>query len=124
MPASADQVRAALAASGGNVTLTAKSLGLARQNLYKRLAGLGLNPGQYRATVPAAPTTPRPLRPPRPLKLARSFHLRADLIRALEDACLDLPAVLRERLSPSQVLERFMDDGFAAWLAAKMEPKS
>lgn len=121
MRASAEQVRAALATSSGNVARAAVALGIARNNLYKRLAALGLTPDVYRAAA-AASASPRQAvsriqRPPRPLKVARSFHLRADLVRALDDACLDLPAILRQRVSPSQVLERFMDDGFSDWLA-------
>lgn len=118
MPASADQVRAALAASGGNVSDAAESLGIARKNLYVRLAALGVSPDDYRAGAPIV-TRPRAQRPgpPRPVRVSRSFYLRPDQARAIDDACLDLPAVLRERLSPSQVLERFMDDGFAEWVA-------
>jgi hypothetical protein len=46
--------------------------------------------------------------------------LRPDQIKALDDACLDLPAVLREKMSPSKVLERLLDDCFAGWMAGKL----
>lgn len=125
MPASAEQVRAALAASGGNVSRAAAALGMARNNLYKRLAALELDLTPYRraaAAVAAAPRTvapppPRPARVARPVRTSRSFYLRADQVQALEAASFDLTPVLRVRLSPSDVMGRFIDEAFAEWLA-------
>ena len=59
---------------------------------------------------------------PKQLRLSRSVYLRPDQVKALDDACLDLPAVLREKLSPSKVLERFIDDCFPGWLARVKAP--
>jgi len=58
---------------------------------------------------------------PKQLRLSRSVYLRPDQVKALDDACLDLPAVLREKLSPSKVLERFIDDCWVTWLRSKLD---
>jgi len=57
---------------------------------------------------------------PKQLRLSRSVYLRPDQVRALDDACLDLPRILREKMSPSKVLERFIDDCFPGWLESKL----
>lgn len=153
----------------GNVARTAVVLGLARNNLYKRLASLGIDPIDYRGnSALRALATPRALATqstasastregsegnrsaplsstviltgppggailtrvtstataieegtterPKRLRMTRSFYLRPDQVKAIDDACLDLPAVLREQMSPSKVMERFHDDCFADWL--------
>jgi hypothetical protein len=166
-----DQIRAALLACEGKVAQAAKRLGVARNNLYKRLANSGISPDEFRggagrsdsatpsatsapateaapstgghagatATAPVpvsrlaifpAPSDPRSLRrvegapstadDMRALRLSRTFYLRPDQVKALNDACLDLPGVLREKLSPSKVLEKFIDDCFADWLRSKL----
>jgi hypothetical protein len=58
------------------------------------------------------------------LRLSRSVYLRPDQIKALDEACLDLPRVLREKLSPSKVLEKFLDDCFEGWIASKLDQGS
>lgn len=119
---SAEQIRSALAECHGNMLATADRLGMARQTLYKRVTALGLDPSQHRIAVQAS--APRPARPSRrSLRVVRGFSLRPDQLKALEDARFDLPAVLRVRFSPSSVLERFIDDAFAAWLQAKLGTK-
>lgn len=170
MKVTAEQIRAALKMSGGNVARTAIVLGLARNNLYKRLAHLGIDPMDYRGnTAPVAPATRRaPTAPtraenkptarteatddaplsgtviltvppsgatlarvtntaaaaveeeaerPKRLRVSRTFYLRPDQVKAIEDACLDLPAVLREQMSPSKVVERYLDWGYERFLA-------
>lgn len=173
------QIRAAMEQCEGCVAKAAVILGLARPNLYKRLAKLGIDPNDYRrrrgntvASAQATPTvtatqaarataartgseesggvahsSPVILTPKAPgrivthvtsassvatassdvdeqpkklLRMTRSFYLRPDQVKAIDDACLDLPAVLREQMSPSKVMERFMDDCFAGWLARAM----
>ena len=163
-----EQIREALSACDGKVARAARVLGLARNNLYKRLASTGISPDEFRGNsaraasvsgdahaaecaplgnltavgtrVPVsrpaifpAPARPRTFHavstepmslPPdgtKQLRLSRSVYLRPDQIKALDDACLDLPRVLREKLSPSKVLERFLDDCFGGWLASKLE---
>jgi hypothetical protein len=116
---SIDQIQAALEASAGDVSKAARSLGLARNNLYKRMASCGLSPATYREApgrqpLPAPAPAPQAARREAPRR-SRSFYLRPALLRALDEACLDLTPVLRERLSPSKVLERFLEDRFAEW---------
>ena len=165
-----EQIREALALSSGRVARAARVLGIARNNLYKRLANSGISPDEFRGNsatglgatadahatrgaasgatgaaveqtgpVPVLRTAifhrgrrePRLVRvdsaaddqgrgEPKQLRLSRSVYLRPDQIRALDDACLDLPGVLREKLSPSKVLERFIDDCFGSWLGSKL----
>jgi hypothetical protein len=163
-----EQIREALSACDGRVARAARVLGIARNNLYKRLASSGISPDEYRdntaararvsddahatrgadfnggetqtdASAPApvfrAAIFPRGRRTPtlahvntaapdssepKQLRLSRSVYLRPDQIKALDDACLDLPRVLREKLSPSKVLERFIDDCFGEWIGSKL----
>jgi len=61
---------------------------------------------------------------PKTLRVARSVYLRPEQVKALDDACLDLPRVLREKLSPSKVLEKFMDERFEEWIKAKLATKA
>lgn len=170
-----DQIREALNACNGNMVRAARVLGLARNNLYKRLANSGIRPGDFRGnsappvtataaahatcgaakhgpTGLAAPVAPVPvsrsaiypgaavartfhhvssaaMNPPPPeepkqLRLSRSIYLRPEQIRALDDACLDLPRVLREKLSPSKVLEKFIDERFEEWLGSKLSQEN
>jgi hypothetical protein len=51
------------------------------------------------------------------LRRAKSIYLRPEQWRWLDDACLDLPAVLREPMSPSKVLERIVDAVGRRWVA-------
>ena len=121
-PLSFEEIREALSACDGRVSRAARLLGIARNNLYKRLASAGINPDEYRAARSAArpaPTAPA-VRPARPLRKSRTVYLRPDQVRLIDDACLDLPAALREKVSPSRVLELLMDDCFAGWLASKL----
>lgn len=170
MKVTGPQVRAAMKLSGGNVTKAAEVLGIARNNLYKRLMSLEIDPAEFRGnsdTVP--PETPGAIRdafpgeagaaafsgsahrapvsslpssvhgrrartfplvmpnqatatiepPPAPQRLrpARTIYLRREQFQALDDACFDLAAALRERFSLSKVMERFIDERFADWLA-------
>lgn len=180
MRVTADQIRAALKACGGNIAQAAVILGIARNNLYKRLSSLNLNPDDYRSgagnVTHGAPVTadahaagaevsaPRvnanagasrapqsfsailpgshgtriltrvnhvaaadapEIEGPKRLRQSRSFYFRPDHVQAIEEACLDLPAILREPMSPSKVMERFLDDCFKGWLARmkKQPPK-
>jgi hypothetical protein len=120
MRRSLDDIRAALEATGGQVAPAARSLGLARNNLYKRIAGSGVDLAELRRSPGPRPAQERPASEAAALRVARSVYLRPDQITALDEACLDLPAVLREKMSPSKVLERFMDDCFAGWMAGKL----
>jgi two-component system nitrogen regulation response regulator NtrX len=43
-------ILAALAACDGNISRTAEALGLERSNLYKKMRGLGIAPGQREET--------------------------------------------------------------------------
>ena len=178
------QIKEALTVCQGNVSRAAAILGLARNNLYKRLSGLGMNPETYRPTKGNSDTSTRgatvaPLdtsragatgtdvhnstasststdanpvaammggaiyasgKAPRRLrgmdvaagivdseapkgkavpKLARTFYLRPEQVRMIEEALFELYPVLRDRdLSPSKVVERFVDDCFEPWLKA------
>lgn len=161
------QIEEAMKATTGNVLRAARILGLARNNLYKRMANLGMSPESYRgntfggasmadgahaagsdgvlhATSAAKPdsvsgtaiftSSARVRKFPgvstaipasedaKPLRVSRSIYLRPDQIKALDDACLDLAPVLREKLSPSKVLERYLDSGFAEWVGALQRP--
>jgi hypothetical protein len=53
MRRSLDDIRAALAATGGRVAPAARTLGVARNNLYKRIAGSGVNLSEFRGRRPA-----------------------------------------------------------------------
>ena len=164
----------------GNVARTAEVLGLARNNLYKRLASLGIDPDTFRirrgnsapaalaalavtlapeatgaasrreraespsalvsssvtltgrargailspvANTSSAVAEQGPAEIPKArLRMSRSYYLRPDQVKAIDDACLDLPAVLREQMSPSKVVERFMDWGFDRFLAEVKDP--
>jgi hypothetical protein len=59
---------------------------------------------------------------PKRLRQSRSFYFRPDHVAAIEDACLDLPAILREPMSPSKVMEKFLDECFAGWLERTKAP--
>lgn len=176
MKVTVEQIREALKVCDGCVSRTARVLGIARNNLYKRLASLEMDPHDYRprregdrvamssvtapaplrGVAPAVPPSRRTKRAPissnaiypsahgapnllpvdserataamaiedeqdvarrSPLRIARNIYLRPEQVKALEEACFDLAPILREKLSPSKVVERFMDDGFADWLA-------
>jgi hypothetical protein len=165
-----EQIREALRVTGGQIAPAARILGLARNNLYKRLANNKMSPDSFRGnSATSAPATPTDTRaretphvessevasgvsksqsaifpphrrarnfphvssaltsPPQPeepklLRVSRTIYLRPDQAQALDDACLDLPGVLREKLSPSKLIEKFMDDCFATWIASKLEP--
>ena len=167
-----EQIREALRVTGGQIAPAARILGLARNNLYKRLANNKMSPDSFRGnsarSAPATPTVtraaetpsadagevasrvsnsrsaifptpararnfphvssalttpPQPAEEPKLLRVSRTIYLRPDQAQALDDACLDLPGVLREKLSPSKLIEKFMDDCFAGWIAGKLEPK-
>lgn len=77
-------------------------------------------PRTFRSVNATAPVTDDSQKPQ--LRLSRSVYLRPEQFKALDDACLDLPRVLREKLSPSKVMEKFLDDCFGEWLEAKLSP--
>lgn len=171
MKATPAQIHAALKECQGCVKRASVILGMARPNLYNRMARLGIRPETYRpakddiaevsritpgvtsvgstapterrqrgkpvadssvssgqrasaartfapvsaergsaATMEAAPE-------PKALRISRSYYLRPDQVKKIDDACLDLPPVIREKMSPSKVVERFMDDRFDDWVA-------
>jgi hypothetical protein len=65
--------------------------------------------------------TPRVLTSPAGrIRQSCTVYLRPEQLKALTEASFDLAPILRERLSPSKVLERYIDDGFAGWLRTKL----
>lgn len=162
------QVEQALAASAGRISRAAVTLGIARNNLYKRMSSLGISADTYRKgtsahgataaldsgeagmSVPSnvgerASVSTNAIYPTRigerkfrgmrstaeatePVEEAgrvprasRSLYLRPEQFKALDDASIDLPAVLREKLSPSKVMEMFMDECFTGWLTRALK---
>ena len=118
---SATQVQEALAASHGNISEAAAVLGIARNNLYKRIMTLGVDLEALRRSAPPRrpSATPRPSAPkrPGPRRQLCSLYLRPEQFKALTEASFDLTPILRERLSLSKVLEMFMDAAFAGWVS-------
>lgn len=173
MKVTGPQIRAAMKMACGNVSRAAEVLGIARNNLYKRLTALGIDPQEYRdnsvtphgeapavtpgnsgevtdrptlsalrtrASVSSLPSSVRGRRartfpfvnnataaaePPviqKKLRQAKTIYLRPDQFRAVDDACFDLAAALREKFSPSKVFEQFFDDCWKGWLKEKLAP--
>ncbi len=163
-----EQIKAAMEATKGNVSASARVLGMARNNLYKRCVSSNIDPRSYRDNTPqgngvtgaahsvrvtggrqgssrakvvhlstAAPnaiyqkgsgrrsladmsSAAAPTEEPKALRAARTVYFRPDHLRLLDDACLDLPAVLRERVSFSRVLEMLLDERGVDWLKEKL----
>jgi hypothetical protein len=82
----------------------------------------GRRRGRILSRVPPTAAEAETVEQPKRLRMTRSFYLRPDQAKAIEDACLDLPAILREPMSPSKVMERFIDDCFADWLSRVKAP--
>jgi hypothetical protein len=57
---------------------------------------------------------------PKALRVSRTVYFRPDHARLLDDACLDLPAVLRERVSLSKIIEMVIDERGIDWLKEKL----
>jgi hypothetical protein len=84
---------------------------LSRSAIYRSRSRVRKFPSMSTAAPSVAPPEEA-----KPLRISRSVYLRPDQIKALDDACLDLAPILREKLSPSKVLERFIDRHFAGFL--------
>lgn len=114
-------LREAVAAAGGNISGAARAVGIAKGSLYKRLHAAGINAdtlAELREGRPAA--KPRP----RPLDLRRVAYVRPKHLHALREASFDLMAVLRRQMSTADVLELFIEEAFASWLAGRLERKA
>lgn len=163
-----EQIREALKLTKGGISAAARVLGIARNNLYKRLSSSNIDPNDFRGNTPegdkvataahavtgaAAGKSLGRVKPahvsvpaifprgvdarsfpvmgsaanateePKTLRQSRSMYLRPDQVHAINEASLDLPHVLREKLSPSRILEMFIDDRFAQWLEEKLQSK-
>lgn len=185
----AQQLLRVFAALNGDVAKTARAVGIHRNNVYKRLIAMGVNPDDYRLeggtvapgghrvaedgtglqpSAVTAPTqhvaaheperaasdsraansasaiyrgkvvrhtfgdvstaTPTETVTAEPdvkaaLKKPKSFYLRPEQIEQVEDSVIDLGFALRiKKLSPSQVLELFIDECFSPWLREKSKP--
>ena len=165
------QIEAALKAVKGNVKEASIVLGIARKNLYNRMASLGIDPDFYRGDVtpsvtgtdgvtqdkaprvtqpsdsgraggsvsvfsrktddtlsrrrgarrlhgmPSAAVDEAPVETGKKLRQARTLYLAPEIWREIDDACFDLAAALREKMSPSKVTEKFFTDDFRPWVA-------
>ena len=96
------RITEAIAASHGNVTHAAEALGMARKNLYERMAGMGI-----------LPSTSRP-GPRLPVRIPPE---QAELLR---QASFDLQAKRRTEMTGSDVLAEFIAEAFGPWLESKL----
>lgn len=99
---SGEQIKEALRATGGNMSAAAARVGIARNNFYKRVAGLGVDLGESRGTG------------------LRSVRLSAAIFAQLREAKYDLQHRLRLDLDESAVLTMFAQEAFAGWLEQKL----
>lgn len=113
---SVTQIRETLEATGGNVQAAAARLGVARNNLYKRIINNGLS--RELANVRQASKAGRAEAAPAPHP--RSIRVSPALYSRLREAKFDLQAKLRQELDEADVLEAFVGEAFEEWLAEKL----
>jgi hypothetical protein len=95
-------IKEALRSTGGNVTAAAARVGMAPNNLRKRLPGLGEDLGAFREAR------------------SRSLRVSAETFSRLREAKFDLQHQRRRELDEADVLALFVEDAFAGWLEAKL----
>lgn len=99
-----ERIREAITKAGGNVTAAAADVGMARQNIRRRLEDLGV--GHAELT--------------RLRGQQRSVRVSGELFAKLREAKFDLQQRLRRELDEGAVLEMFAET-FDRWLAGKLE---
>lgn len=114
---SVGQIHEALSAARGNVSQAADRLGIARNNLYKRALNNGIDPNAFRPTRVAPPEVGRRV------GAVRAMRVPVTLYEQLRQAKFDIQAKERRELDEVAVLEQFMGDGFADWLARRLGGK-
>lgn len=115
---SIDQVREALVRWEGNMSATARELGIARNNLYKRIVRSGLDVDAIRAA--GCGKTDRHGKTTEPAPRARPVRLVAAHRALLREAKFDLQHKLRRELDEDDILATFIEEAFGAWLRAKL----
>jgi hypothetical protein len=106
---SIEELKGALAASGGNVEKAARAIGMAPNNLRKRLEVACVDLNAFRDQARANGGGP-----------VRSVRVRPDRFEALRQAAFDLAYLRRRDYGPEQVLEEFLLEAFEGWLRAKL----
>ena len=101
-------VKAAIEATRENITQAAETLGIASNNLRKRLEGVGMGPAELAQLRGEAQGS------------VRSLRVSADVFETLRQGKFDLRAKQRRELDEATVLAEFVADGFEGWLAAKL----
>ncbi len=113
---SLDRIKEVLTQTNGNMVASAELLGMARNNLYKRIELAGINVNDFRRHRDTVTVSQRKSG----LMAARISTESYELLR---QATFDLGYVRRKQYAPGQVLEEFIADAFDAWLASKLAEK-
>jgi hypothetical protein len=103
-----EHLRAAIEATGGNLSAAAGVVGIARQNFRKRLEDSGVGPAELARLRDEAQ------------RAVRTLRLPGDVFERIRSAKFDLQAKLRIELDEAAVLGLFMGDAFETWLQQKL----
>jgi hypothetical protein len=101
------EIHAALEATGGNIQGAARRVGMAPNNLRKRLESERVDVNEAREAARLRGDSIRGLR----IKQRRHEELR--------QAAFDLSYIMRREYGPEEVIEEFLGDAFGPWLQAK-----
>jgi hypothetical protein len=119
-------IRESIVQWSGNVQAAAEQLGMSRNNLYKRLVALGVEPaalrrGRRSAGVSSVAPSDLPVKTLRIRLTARVLPAHVDRLR---QAKYDLSARYRVETDETTILAQFIDEALDGWLAGKLAAKS
>lgn len=118
---STDRIRESVEKWRGSLQAASKDLGIARNNLYKRVARIGLDLEARRSGQPSVKDPALPILGAVRKRLLMVVRLTPTQRQRLREARWDLQARFRVELNDELILGQFFDEAFAEWLRGKLE---